>query len=727
MPLAPGQMLNNRYRIVKLLREGGFGAVYRAWDTHLQRPCALKENLAVEAAAQTQFEREARILSNLSHPGLPRVFDHFVIPGQGQYLVMDYIDGQDLEQMLQQANLQQVNPQQVNLQLSEPQALSWITQVCDALTYLHAQQPPIIHRDIKPANIKITPEGRAVLVDFGIAKIYAPHLKTTVGARALTPGYAPHEQYGQGATDTRTDIYALGATLYHILTGQEPVESIQRMVNDRLVAPEVLNPSLSPGVAAALKTALSMDPAKRFQSAAQFKAALLAPARPRFTTTTTGVQLAATQLAPPIAQTYPSPAPPAQAAQNPPGWVWAAGLGGLAVFAILLMVIFSIVFWRNQDRFQKQTEAAWALTFSAPTQPPATLPQETAPPGQPTQPATAPPGEPTQEAAPSETAPPAPPTEPAPTDEPPADAPVPTEPSAGEPAVTGGKWVAYGLGDSQVHRDLYLRNIYSQETIQLTASDEGSNGPTFSPDGRRLAFANCRGADCQIFTLEVESGQTAQLTSLGFNAMFPDWCKNPSRPWIIFEGREGNPGVNLWVVNAETGEARRLTDSGGDGRPSWSPDCSQVVFGRALSDTTGDGQVTTSDRMDPYILEVDSGQARPLLNTPNQDEFQFAWSPAGDWIAFCRIAGDTNGDNLVTLNDQSDLWIVRPDGSQERNLSQGQLSVFSPSWAPDGAQIVFSEDLQDSKKQVLWILALASLDLTRLTDEGYYFHPVWSP
>ena len=135
------------------------------------------------------------------HPNLPQVKDQFVIAGQGQYLVMDYVDGQDLEELRCAAGGR----------LPEAQALSWISQVCDALDYMHRQTPPVIHRDLKPANIKITPEGRAVLVDFGIAKTYDPLLKTTLGARAVTPGYSPIEQYGTGVTDARTDLYSLGA------------------------------------------------------------------------------------------------------------------------------------------------------------------------------------------------------------------------------------------------------------------------------------------------------------------------------------------------------------------------------------------------------------------------------------------------------------------------------------------------------------------------------------
>ena len=267
MPLSTGQVLNNRYRIVKLLGEGGFGAVYRAWDLNLKRAFALKENFDLSPKSARQFEREATFLADLHHPNLPRVIDCFMIPEQGQYLVMDFIEGQTLDEILVK----------VGTPLPEAQVIPWIEQVCDALTFLHNQNPPVIHRDIKPANIKITPEGKAVLVDFGIAKAYLGQQQTTLGARAITEGYSPPEQYGHGVTDGRSDVYALGATFYHMLTGQIPVESVRRHLDSSLIPPRDLNPSISPAVEAAVLQAMATDVNDRFQSAGAFKSAISSP------------------------------------------------------------------------------------------------------------------------------------------------------------------------------------------------------------------------------------------------------------------------------------------------------------------------------------------------------------------------------------------------------------------------------------------------------------------
>jgi formylglycine-generating enzyme required for sulfatase activity len=269
MPLTQGLVLNQRYRIVKLLGQGGFGAVYRAWDMNLNGPCAVKENFDATPEAQKQFSREASLLFNLRHPHLPKVIDQFSLPGQGQYLVMEYIEGEDLDQMMNR----------LDRPLTEAEAVPIIAQVCDALSYLHSRTPPIIHRDIKPANVRVTPDGVAYLVDFGVAKTYDPDKRTTLGARAVTPGYAPFEQYGQRPTDARSDVYALGATLYHTLTRETPPESISRMAGEPLISPRTHQPEISVQVDAAILHALELQPDHRFSSVSEFKTALLA-ARP---------------------------------------------------------------------------------------------------------------------------------------------------------------------------------------------------------------------------------------------------------------------------------------------------------------------------------------------------------------------------------------------------------------------------------------------------------------
>src|SRR3990170_4040998 len=266
MSLQAGELLADRYRVHGILGQGGFGAVYRATDEHLGLDCAIKENLNLSPASERQFRREAQLLATLRHPRLPRVTNHFVRGGK-QYLVMDFVEGEDLAQRLEQAG-----------RLGEPAVLRWSAQICSALEYLHSRHPPVIHRDVKPANIKITLAGEAVLVDFGIAKALDAGQITSTGAKGVTPGFAPPEQYDLGQTDPRSDVYALGATLYHLLTDHHPPDSVDRLLDMvRLISPEVLRPDLSPNVSAAILRAMEVGQEARFATIAEFAAALAEP------------------------------------------------------------------------------------------------------------------------------------------------------------------------------------------------------------------------------------------------------------------------------------------------------------------------------------------------------------------------------------------------------------------------------------------------------------------
>ncbi len=265
MTLERGALLHKRYRIVEILGQGGMGSVYRAVDENLGVDVAVKENLFTTDEYARQFRLEAVILANLRHPNLPRVTDHFVIGDQGQYLVMDYIEGEDLRQRMERAG-----------NITEDDAILMGAAMCDALTYLHTRKPPILHRDLKPGNVKITSDGHIFLVDFGLAKVLHGSQATTTGARAMTPGYSPPEQYGTARTDPRTDIYSLGATIYAALTGIIPEDGLARaMDNTQLTPLRKRNNKVSKRFASAVEKAMAVDPGERFQNAEEFKRALL--------------------------------------------------------------------------------------------------------------------------------------------------------------------------------------------------------------------------------------------------------------------------------------------------------------------------------------------------------------------------------------------------------------------------------------------------------------------
>ena len=279
-PHKPDTILRKRYKLTNIVGHGGMGNVYRAEDMRLPgRLCAIKEiqpdpNETPEAwaQAQEQFLKEASILAQLDHPNLPKVSDFFTEDGR-DYLVMDYVPGQDLKQILEESR-------QNGRPLTESQILIWAEQIMDALAYLHRQSPPVLHRDIKPANIKLTPDGRIKLVDFGLVKLMLPddNRTITVVQGRGTALYTPLEQYGGdgGHTDARTDIYALGATLYHLLTDVPPPDAKARFLNPRsLQAPRTLRPAISPSVSEAVMWAMEMHPDERPSSIASFREVLL--------------------------------------------------------------------------------------------------------------------------------------------------------------------------------------------------------------------------------------------------------------------------------------------------------------------------------------------------------------------------------------------------------------------------------------------------------------------
>lgn len=218
--LMPGDFLQYRYRIIKRVGQGGFAVVYQAHDyMNYRRSVAIKQiNLSSLSSrdmieATDTYNRELQLLSQLSHPNLPRIHDHFT-DTEHWYVVMDYIGGKTLDDYMEERHWKRLSAEKVN---------SIAAQLCDVLEYLHSRQPPVIFRDLKPANIMLTPKGRVYLIDFGIARRYNPHKNRDTGQLG-SPGYAAPEQYGKAQTTIRSDIYSLGATLQTLLTGKEPLE-----------------------------------------------------------------------------------------------------------------------------------------------------------------------------------------------------------------------------------------------------------------------------------------------------------------------------------------------------------------------------------------------------------------------------------------------------------------------------------------------------------------------
>jgi serine/threonine protein kinase len=279
VPLKAGEVLRERYQLERIIGQGGMGNIYLANDLRLQgRQCAVKEvahDMTLDPdllkEARDQFLREATVLARLDHPNLPKVSDFFSIDNQ-DYLVMDYVPGNDLRAIM-------IEARQHDRFIPEEDALNWANQLANALTYLHTQDPPVLHRDIKPSNLKVTPSGLLKLVDFGLVRILAKgEVTVTVLQGQGTAIYTPLEQYGgdMGHTGVTSDIFSLGATLYHLLTNQPPADARERFLNPAsLVPPRQINPEISIRTERAILNAMNLHPDDRPASAEEFRKILL--------------------------------------------------------------------------------------------------------------------------------------------------------------------------------------------------------------------------------------------------------------------------------------------------------------------------------------------------------------------------------------------------------------------------------------------------------------------
>ena len=266
--LTPDAILQNRYRIIRQLGKGGMGAVYEAVDQRLDAIVALKETFSVDDRLRRQFEQEARLLAQLYHPALPRVSDYFTEGGRA-FLVMQFIAGVDLAEIISQ----QPGPFPRN------QVVAWADQLLDALIYLHTRERPIIHRDIKPHNLKVTANGQIVLLDFGLAKAQTTD-NSSNSIFGYTRRFSPLEQIQDQGTTPQSDIYSLGATLYHLLTGVKPPDALARAwarsnsKADLLAPANEVHKAVGLEIAVILSRAMALSPEDRYPTASEFRGAL---------------------------------------------------------------------------------------------------------------------------------------------------------------------------------------------------------------------------------------------------------------------------------------------------------------------------------------------------------------------------------------------------------------------------------------------------------------------
>src|SRR5216684_2155495 len=351
--LAPGAVLQDRYRIVRQLGKGGMGAVYEAVDLRLDATVALKETFSVDERLRRQFEQEARLLAQLHHPALPRVSDYFT-EGDRAFLVMQFISGADLAEIISQ----QPGP------FPRYQVIAWADQLLDALIYLHTRDRKIIHRDIKPHNLKVTANGQIALLDFGLAKAQTTDVLGSNSSSSIfgyTRRYSPLEQIQDQGTTPQSDIYALGATLYHLLTGIKPPDALARAAarvnskSDPMIPANEVHRAVGSEIAAILNRAMALNAEDRYLTASEFRGALRRVGRMESSTATA---MADASMAPSPADSTintmvvrKGPAAPVDPFDSysilkPAGTVWLVSKRGRhpgVIAAVLLIVLTAVV------------------------------------------------------------------------------------------------------------------------------------------------------------------------------------------------------------------------------------------------------------------------------------------------------------------------------------------------------------------------------------------------
>ncbi len=691
MTLENGELLKNRYRILDILGQGGMGAVYRAVDENLDVVVAVKENSFLTEEYARQFRREAKILASLRHPNLPRVFDYFVIDQQGQYLVMDYIEGDDLRQWMSRDD-----------EISEIEALQIGIAICDALIYLHAQDPPIIHRDIKPGNVKITPDGEVVLVDFGLVKLLNEREITTTAARAMTPGYSPPEQYGEAHTDHRSDIFSLGATIYAALAGYLPEDSLARSTGKAKLTPlRSYNPGVSYKTGKAIDKALRLHFEQRWQSAESFKKALLVALHdfPREEWTSSRLAGASSQNA---GDDGNGPSSVENLAGLRKMWYrltgWRRGLDptwlifGATIFLLLILLLAVLVQPEGFRRlFNPTLDETATVTI-----------------GMDERITDTPDGVSTQAPGQSSSV---------------------NLPSGGEsssqyvtpsPTITGGgSGVLAFVSERGGMPQIWMIDVQNGKLSQLTTLTDGACQPDWSPDGSQIVFTSPCGSKrsrypgSSLYIVNVASGTLTPLPASLEGDFDPAW--SPDGRWIAYTSIM-NGQMQLMKVKLEDLSVVRLSDGNyDDSDPAWSPNGRQLAFVRLRSV----GQI--------WLMDADGSDDVQFSLSGAIDNSNPEWYPDENLILFSQAMGlgspskQIYGMRLEDLGEHEEYSIL-PNTDSDYIPLMDNVNV-----SPDGYWLAFDYWYYNVLSDI-YIMTFPGANLIQLTEHSEMdYDPVWRP
>lgn len=687
MSLKNGDLLNQRYRIVDVLGQGGMGAVYRAVDENLDITVAVKENAFFSEEYARQFQREAKVLASLRHQNLPRVFDYFVIDQQGQYLVMDYIEGDDLRQWISHEE-----------DITEFEVLQIGIAICNALIYLHTRNPAVIHRDIKPGNVKITPEGEVVLVDFGLVKLMQEGELTTTAARAMTPGYSPPEQYGNEPTDHRSDIYSLGATLYTALAGYLPEDSLSRTTGkSRLTPLRDYNPIVSRQTGKAIQKALKLRFEDRWQSVGEFREALLEVQRSMPVEQQTSHRLAR------VVQTEPEMMDGRGAVstlqklrdlarlkekKTDPVWII---FGVVTLFLLVSLIVFmtqpdGLLGWVAGTR-TSDPSALHDGRFTEPSESHAADPASTQ----------------TREVEST-------PIHAVGNNETPFPSPTPLGGGIGEIA-----FVSERTGIPQI----WLIDVTTRQVQQLTDLSDGACQPDWSPDGTKIVFTSpCakkreRYPGSSLYLLEIESRELTPLPASLEGDFDPAWSSDGQ--WIAYTSLI-NGQLQLMKLNLDDYSVIRLSDGTYDDfQPAWSPTGDRLVFVRIR----GIGQI--------WLMDANGGNAVQFSRSGSVDNSVPKWYPKEDLILYSQAFGPGSPNTQIygmRLDDigQSEEYLILPSVRSEFVQMMDNVDL-----SPDGYWLAFDYWYYNVLSDI-YIMAFPGANLLQLTEHPEMdFDPVWRP